>query len=133
MLSILTFLRLKNKTHSNTNPSHLTAGFQIRTFLPNLAPFSGEFFAQFQSPRNGPKARDGHHMSAQALGLFGLGPDLSTRLGFGPGSTQGPFGSLHSGPWGHCPRARLNLKSKSGIGGMIRQPFFLGKSRCQIN
>ena len=39
-----------------------------------------------------PKARDGHHMSALALGLLGLGPsgpnptgpDLATRLVFGP-------------------------------------------------
>ena len=33
-------------------------------FLPNLAPFSGDFFAQFWGPRDGPKARDGHHVSA---------------------------------------------------------------------
>ena len=32
--------------------------------LPNLAPFSGEFFTQFLGPRDGPKARDGSHMSA---------------------------------------------------------------------
>ena len=33
-------------------------------FLPNFAPFSGDFFAQFWGPRDGPKARDGHHVSA---------------------------------------------------------------------
>ena len=31
-----------------------------------------------------PKARDGPYMSAQALGLMGLGQDLATRLWFGP-------------------------------------------------
>ena len=41
------------------------AGFQTRTFfLPNLAPFSGVFFARFWDPRDGPKASDGNHVSA---------------------------------------------------------------------
>ena len=33
-------------------------------FFPNLAPFSGGFIAKFWTPRDGPKARDGHHVFA---------------------------------------------------------------------
>ena len=33
-------------------------------FLPNPAPFSGDFFCTPWGPRVGPKDRDGHHVSA---------------------------------------------------------------------
>ena len=39
------------------------AGFQIRTFFAQFSTFSGEFFAQIWGPRDGPKARDGNHVS----------------------------------------------------------------------
>ena len=37
---------------------------KLAHFLPNIAPFSGNFFAQFWGPRDGSKARVGHHVSA---------------------------------------------------------------------
>ena len=61
---------VKNQRNSNINKylflayTCSMAGFQIRTFfLPNLAPFSGDFFAQLWVPRDGLKARDGHQVS----------------------------------------------------------------------
>ena len=83
------------------------AGFQIRTFFAQFSTFSGDFFAQFWALGMVitclPKARDGHHMSAQALGLLGVGPS-------GPHPTVVYFLLEEYHPWvGGSPSMRYYL------------------------
>ena len=39
-------------------------GEEENRLASKFTPFLGDFFAQFWGPRDGPKATDGHHVSA---------------------------------------------------------------------